>query len=330
MENTFNKALERIRNINYDSDKAFEISGNESSGLLVSEFLRRGNTFRDLYDNKESRYPIFSAADVINEKIPEEITELIETSMSEGLLKYSWTTQYVCKWYLEWMYLNSIRVEMALLYADLYEPMIRLYERGGGVGFHHAEFTCGRFAWSKNFSSLNGECYLDDFSDENLNEIDIIYLDKSTKKYKQNANEQFLKLWVLIDSMQDDQTKNFLFENRDKNIRDILIHLYEWHKLFLIWINKDVKSSEKSIYPDAYNRSTENDMNMKFWKKHQKTSYLKAINMLKKSHEDVVNSRSGFSIEEQRLFYLGTIHHYERAMKKIEKHIETLKSQKNK
>lgn len=64
-----------------------------------------------------------------------------------------------------------------------------------------------------------------------------------------DANEKFEKMWTLIDSLTENQQKsNFTFDKdfldkqkeahwkRDKNLRDILIHLYEWHQLLLNWI----------------------------------------------------------------------------------------------
>jgi hypothetical protein len=42
------------------------------------------------------------------------------------------------------------------------------------------------------------------------------------------ANEQFDKLWKLIDSMTDaQQNAQFSFEDRDKNVRDVLVH-FTW------------------------------------------------------------------------------------------------------
>ena len=53
----------------------------------------------------------------------------------------------------------------------------------------------------------------------------------------QSAADQYDKLWHLIDSMTDEEQRaTFLFEDRDRNLRDILIHLYEWHQLLLNWI----------------------------------------------------------------------------------------------
>ena len=157
------------------------------------------------------------------------------------------------------------------------------------------------------------------------------------------ADTQFTKLWALIDSMpKDDQTKIFLFEDRDKNIRDILIHLYEWHQLLSVWIDENrIKENQKAFLPEPYNWRTYPDMNVKFWKKHQKTPYAKSIEMLKKSHKEVIALISKFSNEElftKKYFsWTGTTtlgsycisatsSHYDWAMKKIKTQIKSLKS----
>ena len=48
------------------------------------------------------------------------------------------------------------------------------------------------------------------------------------------VNQNFQKLKNLIDSFSlQQQEGNFPFEDRDKNIKDVLVHLYERHQLLL-------------------------------------------------------------------------------------------------
>ena len=59
-----------------------------------------------------------------------------------------------------------------------------------------------------------------------------------------SANGQFDKMWKLIDSMSEEQQKAAFAEEMarpgkkhigagTKNLRDVLVHLYEWHQLLL-------------------------------------------------------------------------------------------------
>jgi hypothetical protein len=155
----------------------------------------------------------------------------------------------------------------------------------------------------------------------------------------QSAGEQFGKLWKLIDSMtEEEQNEVFKFEDRDKNVRDVLIHLYEWHQLLLIWVKVNRKGEQKPFLPEPYNWKTYPAMNVEFWKKHQNTPLTDAKKMSKESHNDVMAMIEIFSNDE--LFAknsfpwtggstLGaycvsaTSSHYDWAMKKIKKHIKT-------
>ena len=163
------------------------------------------------------------------------------------------------------------------------------------------------------------------------------------------ASEQYDKLWSLIDSLSDeDQTATFNFSGemgkeahwgRDKNIRDVLIHLYEWHQLLLNWVESNMKGVKNPFLPEPYNWKTYGKMNVEFWKKHQNTSYAEAKSMVKGSHKKVMTLIDGYSDEElftKKFFnWTGTSNlgsyvisttssHYDWAMKKIKAHIKTL------
>ena len=69
------------------------------------------------------------------------------------------------------------------------------------------------------------------------------------------ANEQWDKMWKLINSMSDAQSVVFDFDDdpklkeahwkRDKNLRDVLVHLYEWHQLLLNWTAANLNGETK-------------------------------------------------------------------------------------
>ena len=161
--------------------------------------------------------------------------------------------------------------------------------------------------------------------------------------------ERFHCLWSLIDSIDDkNQNANFNFsENigkeahwkRDKNIRDVLTHLFEWHQLLLIWVNDNQSGKERPFLPAPYNWKTYGDMNSKFWEKHQHTSFDSSKEMLKESHDKVASLVGNFSDKDLflkgRMSWVGsstlgqyftsvTASHYDWAIKKIKMHIKTL------
>ena len=123
------------------------------------------------------------------------------------------------------------------------------------------------------------------------------------------AKENFEKLNILISKMSDkelttpfdfskDEKKKEAHWKRDKNLRDVLIHLYEWHQLILNWVESNQKGEEKPFLPDPYNWRTYGDMNVEFWKKHQNTSLEEATRALEKSHKDVLELAEKFTNEE--------------------------------
>ena len=156
----------------------------------------------------------------------------------------------------------------------------------------------------------------------------------------QAGDENFKKLFALINSMsKEEQKKTFAFEDRDKNIRDVLAHLYEWHMLLLNWINSNQSGKAANFLPEPYNWKTYPKMNVGFWEKHQETPLDEAVTILKKSHADVIKLISSFTNEElftnKYFTWTGTTSlgsycvsatasHYDWAMKKIKKHKKEL------
>ena len=115
----------------------------------------------------------------------------------------------------------------------------------------------------------------------------------------QAANEQFAKLWTLIGEMSDEEKSADIVPNeRDKNVRDVLVHLYEWHCLLLNWIQTNTNGKPAPFLPAPYNWKTYPQMNVAFWEKHQNTSYTDAEAMLKKTHKEVMAISETFANED--------------------------------
>ncbi|AGF55761.1 hypothetical protein B0P06_000123 [Clostridium saccharoperbutylacetonicum] len=165
------------------------------------------------------------------------------------------------------------------------------------------------------------------------------------------ANSNFEKLTMLVNSMSEkelitpfdfsgDDKKKEAHWSRDKNLRDVLIHLYEWHQLLLNWVSTNMSGNERSFLPEPYNWKTYGAMNVGFVEKHQNTSLDKAKESLMQSYQAVMKLADTFSNEE--LFSKGTYKwvggstlgsyfvsttasHYDWAIKKIKAHIKNCK-----
>lgn len=167
-----------------------------------------------------------------------------------------------------------------------------------------------------------------------------------------SAKENYEKLNELISKLSEkelntpfdfsaDEKKKEAHWKRDKNLRDILIHLYEWHMLILNWINSNQNGEEKPFIPKPYNWKTYGDMNVEFWKKHQNTPLEEAKKMINKSHKDVLVLAEKFSNDELfsknifkwvggstlgSYFVSATSSHYNWAIKKLKAHQKNCKN----
>ncbi|MDE5863678.1 MAG: ClbS/DfsB family four-helix bundle protein [Lachnospiraceae bacterium] len=166
------------------------------------------------------------------------------------------------------------------------------------------------------------------------------------------ANGNYEKMNMLISSLTEkelstvfdfsgDDKKKEAHWKRDKNLRDIFIHLYEWHQLLLVWVRSNQKGDRRPFIPKPYNWKTYGDMNMEFWKKHQDTTLEEAKELLEKSHQEVMKLAEAFSNEELfskgvyqwvggstlgSYFVSATASHYDWAMKKLKAHRKNCKN----
>ncbi len=162
------------------------------------------------------------------------------------------------------------------------------------------------------------------------------------------AAENYAKLNELISSLTEEQLatpfdfsadvkKKEAHWRRDKNLRDVLVHLYEWHMLLLNWVEANENGESKPFLPEPYNWKTYGEMNVKLWEKHQSTSLEEAKKLLEKSHAETMKLAEKFSNEELftkgyfkwtggnalgSYFVSDTSSHYDWAMKKLKAHIK--------
>ena len=164
------------------------------------------------------------------------------------------------------------------------------------------------------------------------------------------ANEWFGKLWALIDSMSDEeQTATFNYGSdfnkteahwkRDKNLRDIIVHLYEWHQMVQRWHEEGTVNGGMPAVPGAgYTWKTLPELNQKIWEQYQDISLENSKAMLLESHAMVMDLVDAHTNEE--LFTRGvykwtksstlgayfiscTSSHYDWAIKKLKVHIKS-------
>ena len=154
------------------------------------------------------------------------------------------------------------------------------------------------------------------------------------------ATAQFVKMNNIIESMsKEKQDATFLFEDRDKNLRDVLAHLHEWHLMVQKWYTiGTVKKIMPQVPGEGYTWRTLPDLNFEIWKKYQSMPLEEAKQKLDESHLMIMSLIEKHTNEELfsknvykwtksttlgAYFVSGTSSHYDWAMKKIKKHINT-------
>lgn len=169
----------------------------------------------------------------------------------------------------------------------------------------------------------------------------------SKKDLQDYGEKEFEKLLKLLDSLSvDDLNKEFSFDLEkekgahwalDKNVRDVLVHLHEWHKLLLDWVSSNLAGDSKQFLKEGYNWRTYGLMNQEFVDNNQTTTYEEALSNLKESHNQVMILIEDFSNENLfekgvyswtnastlgSYFASASSSHYEWAIKKIRKFIK--------
>ncbi len=165
-----------------------------------------------------------------------------------------------------------------------------------------------------------------------------------------SANKNFNKLWDLINSMPEhclntpfdfsaDEKKKEAHWTRDNNLRDVLIHLHEWHLLLIKWIESNKAGENKAFLPESYNWKNYGELNIKFWEKHQGTTLEESKELVMDSHKKSLELIQNFTTDE--LFTKGYFNwtgstslgsycvsalpsHYDWAIKKLKAHFKII------
>lgn len=150
------------------------------------------------------------------------------------------------------------------------------------------------------------------------------------------STKEFESLFSLIESIpEENRMDDFAFEDRDKNIRDVLMHLHKWHEMLLEWYSIGMQNKIPIMPAAGYSWRELPALNQKIWESIQSNSLKEAIQKLEASHEAVMKLIHKHSEEElftkkyykwTRTTSLGVYFisnmssHYIWAQNKIEKH----------
>ena len=77
-------------------------------------------------------------------------------------------------------------------------------------------------------------------------------------------------------------------QDRDKNFRDVLMHLYEWHAMLERWYKEGMDGDIPFMPAPGYKWNTIKLLNLKIWENYQDVTLNQAIKKLKLSHKRVM------------------------------------------
>ena len=156
------------------------------------------------------------------------------------------------------------------------------------------------------------------------------------------GNKNYNDMFELINSFDKNEIVNgkIPFEDRDKNMKDILAHLHHWHTMMISWYEVGMSGEIPEMPAKGYTWKTTQDLNLEIWKMYQDKDYLSVVKLLNNSFKKVqkiINSHSDSELFTKKkykwtgttslgaYFVSATSSHYDWAMKKIKKYKKALK-----
>lgn len=150
----------------------------------------------------------------------------------------------------------------------------------------------------------------------------------------ENSDKNFRALLEIIESIPSRKRGiSIETQERDKNFRDVLMHLYEWHAMLERWYREGMDGDIPFIPAPGYKWNTIRLLNMRIWEIYQDTTLNQALKKLKLSHVRVMELVKSHTNEELMTkkyykwtktsnlfsyFAANTSHHYIWAIKKCE------------
>jgi hypothetical protein len=119
---------------------------------------------------------------------------------------------------------------------------------------------------------------------------------KSKNELLDLSDQNFKKLNELIDKLPEERkVAEFHPGTMNRNIRDVLAHLHEWHLMMERWYTEGMKGEKPAIPAEGYTWKTTPELNRKIWEKYR-GSKLEEI----RKKFDVSHKRIHFIIEKHR------------------------------
>lgn len=165
MNNMFDDAKRKVFEINWSNIGKIDKISNIA---LAKEYLRRASVLLK-QNSLTAKFPFFNASKVVSGDTQIDILKICPEfeSLEQNMAKF------VCQWYLEWAILIENGNSVAIEHKDLYEPLIKLFQRGGYIGLHHGDVAVGKYTLPLNHWNYTALEEPINISDEALDSLDV-------------------------------------------------------------------------------------------------------------------------------------------------------------
>jgi hypothetical protein len=152
------------------------------------------------------------------------------------------------------------------------------------------------------------------------------------------SQKNYDDLNAIVNSLsEEDLNKEFPEGTMNRNIRDVLGHLHQWHLMMLDWYNTGMQDKKPDMPAKGYTWKDTPALNKKIWEDNRHISLSEMRWMLEKSHQDIQNiivKHTDFELFEKKKYkwtgstslgaYLvsATSSHYDWAIKLIKKGVK--------
>ena len=114
-----------------------------------------------------------------------------------------------------------------------------------------------------------------------------------------NSDNNFNRLLEIIESVPS-RKRGLSIETleRDKNFRDVVMHLYEWHAMLERWYREGMNGDIPFMPAPGYKWSKIGQLNIRTWENYQDVTLNQAMKKLKLTHERVMELIKSHTNEE--------------------------------
>ncbi|GKX54357.1 hypothetical protein SOASR030_04690 [Leminorella grimontii] len=118
--------------------------------FLIREYFRRVAIMFSFLEGKHTPSPRFDCCRILGIECQQSIGMEIDKLRSTLIEKTgnAYIAAYLIE-YIKWNYFIDLKNAIAVKNRDVFEPLIRIFENGCTIGFHHGEFMVGKYSLGK-------------------------------------------------------------------------------------------------------------------------------------------------------------------------------------